>query len=260
MLANKPVLAANWKMNPTTAGEAAALVQGITEAARGQSRVTIAIFPPFVWLLGVLELLDGTGIELGGQDCHWEPSGPFTGEVSAAMLAGFCQWVIVGHSERRAMGETDEAVARKAGAGLAAGLSTIICAGEHQEQHDAGQAAEVVAAQVTAALAECSADDSERLILAYEPVWAIGTGKNADPEHAYKMMRLIRDIAAHIIGTKAGLNLRVIYGGSVNAANIEQYVELPQCDGCLVGGASLKVDEFSAMIGSTAGVYATVTQ
>jgi triosephosphate isomerase (TIM) len=259
-VANRPVLAANWKMNPTTAGEAAALVQGITEAARGQDRVTIAIFPPFVWLLGVLELLDGTGIELGGQDCHWEPSGPFTGEVSAAMLAGFCQWVIVGHSERRAMGETDEQVARKAGAALKAGLSTIICVGEHQEQHDAGQATTVVTAQVTAALAECSADDSHRLILAYEPVWAIGTGKNADPEHAYKMMRLIRDIAAHIIGTKAGLNLRVIYGGSVNAANIEQYVELPQCDGCLVGGASLKVAEFSAMIGSTAGVYATVTQ
>jgi triosephosphate isomerase (TIM) len=260
VLANKPVLAANWKMNPTTAGEAAALVQGITEVARSQDRVTVAIFPPFVWLLGVLELLDGTGIELGGQDCHWEPSGPFTGEVSAAMLAGFCQWVIVGHSERRAMGETDGQVARKAGAGLKAGLSTIICVGEHQEQHDAGQAAAVVAAQVTAALAECSADDSGRLILAYEPVWAIGTGKNADPEHAYKMMRLIRDTSAHIIGAQAGLNLRVIYGGSVNAANIEQYVELPQCDGCLVGGASLKADEFSTMIASTAGVYATVTQ
>jgi triosephosphate isomerase (TIM) len=259
-VANKPVLAANWKMNPTSAGEAAALVQGITEAARSQDRVTVAIFPPFVWLLGVLELLDSTGIELGGQDCHWEPSGPFTGEVSAAMLAGFCQWVIVGHSERRAMGETDQQVARKAGAALAAGLATIICVGEQQDQHDTGQAAEVVGAQVKAALAEGSADDSHRLVIAYEPVWAIGTGKNADPEHAYKMMRLIRDAAAHIIGDKAGLNLRVVYGGSVNAANIEQYVELPQCDGCLVGGASLKADEFSAMIRSTAGVYSTVSQ
>jgi len=257
---NKPVLAANWKMNPITAGEAAALVQGITVAAQSQDLVTVALFPPFVWLLGVLELLDGTGIELGGQDCHWEPSGAFTGEVSAAMLAGFCQWVIVGHSERRAMGETDQLVARKAGAALAAGLSTIICVGEHQEQHDAGQASAVVAAQVTAALAECAADDSHRLVLAYEPVWAIGTGKNADPEHAYGMMRLIRETAAQIIGPKAGLNLRVIYGGSVNAANIGQYVELPQCDGCLVGGASLKADEFSAMIGSTAGVYASVSR
>jgi len=260
VLANKPVLAANWKMNPATAGEAAALVQGITEAARSQNRVTVAIFPPFVWLLGVLELLEGTGIELGGQDCYWEPSGPYTGEVSAAMLAGFCQWVIVGHSERRTMGETDQQVARKAGAGLRAGLSTIICVGEDQEQHDAGQAEAVVAAQVTAALAECSADDSARLMVAYDPVWAIGTGKHADPEHAYKMMRLIRDTTAHIIGANAGLKVRVIYGGSVNAANIEQYVELPQCDGCLVGGASLKPEEFSTMIGRTAGVYATVTQ
>ncbi len=254
---NRPVLAANWKMNPTSAGEAAELVKGIADAARGQERVTIAVFPPFVWLLGILELLEGTGIELGAQDCYWEPSGAYTGEVSAAMLGGICQWVIVGHSERRAMGETDEQVARKAGAALAAQLTTIICVGENQEQQDSGRANEVVAAQVTAALAQCSADDSARLVLAYEPVWAIGTGRNADPEHAYKMMRLLRDTASGIIGAGAGLHLRVIYGGSVNAGNIDSYVELPQCDGCLVGGASLKADEFSAMIRSAAGVYAT---
>ena len=259
-MANKPILAGNWKMNPTSAGDAAALLQGISEAAKAQDRVTVAVFPPFVWLLGVLELLEGTGIELGAQDCFWEPSGAYTGEVSAAMLAGVCGWVIVGHSERRAMGETDEMVARKAGAALAAGLTTIICVGEDQVQHDAGRAADVVRAQVTAALAECSADDSQRLVLAYEPVWAIGTGKNADPEHAYRQMRLIRDTAAGIIGAKAGTRLRVIYGGSVNAANIDDYVELPQCDGCLVGGASLKADEFSAMIASTAAVYGAVAQ
>jgi triosephosphate isomerase (TIM) len=259
-VANKPILAGNWKMNPTSAGDAAALLQGISEAAKAQDRVTVAVFPPFVWLLGVLELLEGTGIELGAQDCFWEPSGPFTGEVSAAMLAGVCRWVIVGHSERRAMGETDEMVARKAGAALAAGLSTIICVGEDQEQHDAGKASDVVKAQVAGALAECSADDSQRLVLAYEPVWAIGTGKNADPEHAYRQMRLIRDTAAGIIGAKAGARLRVIYGGSVTAANIDDYVELPQCDGCLVGGASLKAEEFSAMIASTAGVYSAVGQ
>ena len=258
-MANKPILAGNWKMNPTNAGDAAALLQGISEAARSQERVQVVVCPPFVWLLGVLELLEGTGIELGAQDCYWEPSGAYTGEVSAAMLAGICKWVIVGHSERRALGETDEQVAKKAGAALAAGLSTIICVGEDQAQHDAGRAAEVVTAQVKAALAECSADDSERLVLAYEPVWAIGTGKNADPEHAYRQMRLIRDTAAGIIGAKAGLKLRVIYGGSVNAGNIDSYVELPQCDGCLVGGASLKADEFSSMIASTAGVYASAT-
>ena len=257
-MTNKPVLAANWKLNPTTAGEAAALVQGIAEAAKSQDRVTVAVFPPFLWILGVLELLEGTGIELGAQDCFWEPSGPYTGEVSAAMLAGVCQWVIVGHSERRAMGETDEMVAKKAGAALAAQLSTIVCVGENQEQHDAGQAALVLKSQVTAALALVSADDSKRLVLAYEPIWAIGTGKNADPEHAYKMMRLIRETGGGLIGAQAGLNLRVVYGGSVNAANVEQYVELPQCDGCLVGGASLKAEEFSTMIRNTAGVYSAV--
>jgi len=224
-------------------------VQGITEAAKSQDRVTVAIFPPFVWLLGVLELLDGTGIELGGQDCYWEATGPFTGEVSAAMLAGFCQWVIVGHSERRAMGETDEAVARKAGAGLAAGLSTIICAGEHQEQHDAGQAAEVVAAQVTAALAECSADDSERLILAYEPVWAIGTGRNALGSDAAAMAEAIRSTLAGLGWGEAAGEVPVLYGGSVTAANIGEFLAEPSIDGALVGGASLKPDEMAGIVG-----------
>ena len=254
-MANRPVLAANWKMNPVSIADVSELVGGILDAARAQSEVQVAVFPPFVWLLGVVELLADTGVELGAQDCFWEPSGPFTGEISAQMLVGLCQWVIVGHSERRAMGETDELVAKKAGAALGADLSVIICVGEDQAQHDAGQAADIVTAQVRAAMSECSADDSARLVLAYEPVWAIGTGKSSDPEHAYKTMRLIRQVAAEIIGAKAGQKLRVIYGGSVNAANIETYVELPQCDGCLVGGASLKADEFSEMIRKTVAVY-----
>jgi triosephosphate isomerase len=252
---NKPVLAANWKMNPVSAGEAGDLIKGILGAATAQDRVQVAVFPPFPWLLGVLELLDGSTVELGGQDCFWEPSGAYTGEVSAAMLASICRWVIVGHSERRALGETDEVVAKKAGAALAAGLSTIICVGESREEHDAGKAGEVVTAQVRAALADCSADDSQRLVLAYEPIWAIGTGQNADPEHAYRTMRLIRQVASDLIGAKAGQKLRVLYGGSVNAENIEHYVELPQCDGALVGGASLNAAEFSKMIGLTVAVY-----
>lgn len=254
-MANRPVLAANWKMNPLKIADVSALVGGFLEVARSQSEVQVALFPPYVWLLGVVELLADTGIDLGAQDCFWEPSGAYTGEISAQMLAGICQWVIVGHSERRALGETDEQVARKAGAALASDLSVIICVGENQAQHDAGQAAEVVTAQVKAAMAECSADDSARLVLAYEPVWAIGTGKSADPEHAYRTMRIIRQAAADMIGAQAGQTLRVIYGGSVNAANIEAYVELPQCDGCLVGGASLNADEFSDMIRKTVGVY-----
>jgi triosephosphate isomerase len=252
----KALLAGNWKMNPVSAAGAADLVRGILPAAGEHSRVEVVVCPPYIWLLGVAELLQETSVELGAQDCFWEPSGAFTGEVSAAMLAGWCQWVIVGHSERRHIfGETDDVVARKAAAALAAGLEVIVCVGETLEEHEAGRTDEVVTAQVRASLAECSADDSAKLVLAYEPVWAIGTGLNADPEHAYKTMRLIRNQVGDLIGPGAARKVRVLYGGSVSAQNVESYVELPHCDGCLVGGASLKVDEFSAMIRVVAEVY-----
>src|ERR671935_1506504 len=213
-MANKPVLAANWKLNPLTADEAADLATGILEAASGKAGVEVVVFPPFPWIPPVREVLAATGVGLGGQDCYWEEKGAFTGEVSARMLANAgCVWSLAGHSERRAMGETDEQVARKAGAALRAGLSVIICCGESLEQHDAGDASKVVADQVQAALAECAADDSARLVFAYEPIWAIGTGRNADPEHAYTVMRLIRTTAAAIIGGRAGQRLRVLYCG-----------------------------------------------
>jgi triosephosphate isomerase (TIM) len=255
-MAEKPVLAANWKMNPIDPGDAAALVRGIQDAAAAQQTVEVAVFPPFPWILGVAELLAGGPLGLGGQDCHWEDKGAFTGCVSAPMLArAGCGWVIVGHSERRQLGETDEQVAKKAAAALGSGLQTIICVGETLEQHESGQSPDVVETQARAALADVSADDARRLLFAYEPIWAIGSGKNADPEHAYRHMRLIRMTAARAIGKGAADKLRVLYGGSVNRANVEDYVELPQCDGCLVGGASLKADEFSEMIRLTAEVY-----
>ena len=172
------------------------------------------------------------------------------------MLRGWCQWVIVGHSERRIyLGETDDMVSRKAAAALANDLSVIVCVGEHEDEYDAGRGDEIVTAQVKASLANCSADDSSRLVVAYEPVWAIGTGKSADPEHAYKTMRLIRRVIGELIGAGAARKVRVLYGGSVNAANVESYVELPLCDGCLVGGASLKADEFAQIVKVTAEVY-----
>ncbi len=253
----KCLLAGNWKMNPATAAEAGDIVEGILGAASDHSdKVEVAVFPPFPWLLGVLELLDETPIELGAQNCFWETSGAFTGEVSAAMLAGWCRWVILGHSERRQhFGETDQDVARKAAAAVGAGLEVIVCVGDTAEQHAAGQTEAVVSDQVGIALSELSADDSPRLVIAYEPIWAIGTGKNADPEHAYKTMRVIRRQVAQTIGEGAARRVRVLYGGSVNAANVEGYVELPNCDGCLVGGASLKPQEFSRMIERVAEVY-----
>ncbi len=253
----KALLAANWKMNPTDGGAALDLVRGVLPiATTNADAVEVALFPPFPWLLGVAEELDQSSVKLGAQDCFWEMSGAFTGEVSPAMLKGWCQWVLVGHSERRAyLGETDDMVAKKAAAALACDLSVILCVGELDEHYVAGTGDEVVSGQVKAALASCSADDSSRLVIAYEPIWAIGTGKSADPEHAYKTMRLIRRTVGEMIGAGAARKVRVLYGGSVNAGNVESYVELPLCDGCLVGGASLKVDEFVEIVKVTGAVY-----
>src|SRR6266849_309593 len=193
-----PLVAANWKMNPNNIDDALDLVRGVMSVARGHAEhVEVAIFPPFPWLLAVSEVLVESAVKLGAQDCFWETSGAFTGEVSPAMLKGWCQWVIVGHSDRRViLGETDDRVARKAAAVLTTGLSVIVCVGELEDHYDAGRSDEIVTAQVKASLANCSAADSSRLAVAYEPVWAIGSGKNADPEHAYKTMRLIRRVVA----------------------------------------------------------------
>jgi triosephosphate isomerase len=252
-----PLVAGNWKMNPNTADEALDLVRGVLSVARGHAnRVEVAIFPPFPWLMPVYEVLAESGVKLGAQDCFWEPSGAYTGEVSPAMLKGWCEWVIVGHSERRIyLGETDEMVAKKTAAALACELNVVMCVGELGEHYDAGTSDQVVEAQVRAGLANCSADDSARLVVAYEPVWAIGSGKSADPEHAYKTMRLIRNVVGLVIGAGAAKKVRIVYGGSVNSKNVESYVELPLCDGCLVGGASLDAAEFAQIVKITAEVY-----
>jgi triosephosphate isomerase len=252
-----PLVAANWKMNPVNEDDALDLVRGVLSVARGHAdRVEVAIFPPFPWLLAVSEVLIESGVKLGAQDCFWEQSGAYTGEVSPAMLKGLCEWVIIGHSERRMfLGETDEMVARKTAAALSSELGVIMCVGELADHYDAGTSDQVVTAQVKAGLANCSADDSARLVIAYEPVWAIGTGKSADPEHAYKTMRLIRRVVGEMIGAGAARKVRVLYGGSVNAGNVQSYVELPYCDGCLVGGASLDAQEFAHIVKVTAEVY-----
>jgi triosephosphate isomerase len=248
-------------MNPTSEAEAADLARGSLEAA-GQyvDQVETAVFPPFPWLKAVAEVVRDTPVALGAQNSHWETSGAFTGEVSAAMLAGWCQWLIAGHSERRThFAETDEMVARKAAAGLAAELQVIVCVGEPEEVFAAGRTAEYVGEQVRGSLQARTPEDAGRLVVAYEPIWAIGTGRNADPEHAYKTMRLIREAVADVLGKEASREMRVLYGGSVNAENVASYVELPLCDGCLVGGASLKAHEFSAMIRVVAEVYGAGT-
>lgn len=253
----RPLLAGNWKMNPVTLEAALSLADASTAAAERHQSVDVVVFAPFVWLREVGKSLARTAlVGLGAQDCHWETSGAFTGEVSAAMLAPWCGWAIAGHSERRRLfGETDEMVGRKVAAALAAGLNVVACVGEGEEENQAGRTEEVVTAQVEAAIQACSADDSARLVLAYEPVWAIGTGSNADPEHAYRTMRVIRQVVAAGLGRGAGRRIRVLYGGSVNSDNVGSYVELPNCDGCLVGGASLDAEQFSAMVQVLAEVY-----
>ena len=252
----RPLLAANWKMNPVTRADAVELARGVTPAAREHAGVVeVAVFPPFCWLPPVAGALEGTGIGLGAQDCHWERSGAFTGEVSAAMLGGWCGWVIVGHSERRTLfGETDGQVARKAAAALGAGLRVVVCVGEREDELDAGRTEEVVRGQLAAALEPLTAADAARLVIAYEPVWAIGTGRNADPAHAGTSMGVVRSGLEAALGRPAAEEVRVLYGGSANAANVASYVELDSCAGCLVGGASLKVEEFSRMIEAVAGV------
>ena len=254
--ARRPLLAANWKMNPLSAADAVALSRGVLPAAtRHAERVDVALFPPFCWLPAVAAELEGRPVGLGAQDCFWERSGAFTGEVSAAMLAGWCGWVIAGHSERRThFGETDEQVARKAAAALAAGLGVIVCVGEREDQLEAGETERVVGAQLAAALRVVEPAGAGRLVVAYEPVWAIGTGRNAEPPQAAATMALVRRGLDAALGAEAAAQVRVLYGGSVSAANVASYVGLEVCDGCLVGGASLRAEEFSTMIGTIGAV------
>jgi triosephosphate isomerase len=250
--AARSLLAANWKLNPVTVGEATALAEAVAAAAGAHAgRVEVALFPPFPWLLPVGRALEGTGTALGAQDCYWEQTGAYTGEVSAAMLSGCCEWVIAGHSERRQhFCETDDMVNRKAAAALAAGLKVIVCVGEGAEQFDAGQTGAVVEGQLRMALRGLDPGAiPESLVVAYEPVWAIGTGRNADPAHAGRTMELARTVVSEESGA-AGV--RVLYGGSVKADNVASYVVLDACGGCLVGGASLQAAEFSRMIQAVA--------
>lgn len=244
------LLAANWKMNPLTAGEATSLARGTLEAAQPKaSQVEVVIFPPFLWLREVEAIVRGTVVSVGAQDCYWVDTGAFTGEVSAGMLSGWCRWVIVGHSERREkFGETDDQVSRKARAALDAGLNVMVCVGERDDQHAAGQTEQVVAGQVRAAVSRISRAAVSRLAIAYEPLSAIGDGHNAEPNEISPTLKAIRKVVNEMTDDGATSVLRVLYGGSVNAENVGSYMGLPECDGCLVGGACIRADEFATMI------------
>jgi triosephosphate isomerase len=248
----KSLIAGNWKMYKT-ASQAVALVEALVAGLRTQHDVLVA--PPYTALGVVAPLLRGTPIALGAQDMHWEAEGAFTGAVSPGMLrdAG-CTHVIVGHSERRQLfGETDETVARKARAAFAHGLTPIVCVGETLAERESSRTMEVVERQVERALRGLTPEQAAALVVAYEPVWAIGTGRNATPEQAQEVHLFIRRLVSRSHGEPSAAALRILYGGSVKPDNIGALMAQADLDGALVGGASLDAASFLKIAQFTRG-------
>lgn len=245
----KPIIAGNWKMHKTIA-EAVTLASEIREAVTDIDTVEVVLCPAFTALAAVEDMITDTKIELGAQNMHWEEQGAFTGEVSPLMLKGWCEYVILGHSERREyFGETDEGVNKKAKAALAHHINPIICVGENLDQNEAGETDAFVGGQVRAAFAGISAEEAQRIVVAYEPIWAIGTGKTAEPADANRIIGVsIRGALADMYGEDTAQKIRIQYGGSVKPDNVESFMAQPDIDGALVGGASLKTDSFVALV------------
>ena len=243
-----PLVAGNWKMNKTIA-EARDLVFKMNTGLREISGVEKVLCPPAMSLLAVSALLEGTDIGLGIQNMHWEEKGAFTGEISPLMVKEICQYVIIGHSERRAyFGETDEGVNRKLKAAQAHGLTPIVCVGETLVQYEANETRVVVSRQIMDGLCDIDPAFAPRIVVAYEPVWAIGTGRASSGENANSVLaEIIRPALARLYGESTVQAIRVLYGGSVTAANAAEFFGQPEIDGALVGGASLKVEEFVAI-------------
>jgi len=248
-----PIIAGNWKMHKTIE-EAVALVKEMLPGLEEVKGVEKVLCPPFVSLAAVAELLRASDVRLGAQDLFWEDQGAYTGEISPLMLKGLCQYVIIGHSERRRyFGETDEAVNRKVKAALRHGLVPIVCVGENLEENEAGRTREVVSRQVRGALAGLSAEEVQGLVIAYEPVWAIGTGKPATGEGANSVIgQVVRGTIAELYDEATAQAVRVQYGGSVSPKNIAEFMAQPEIDGALVGGASLRGADFVEIVRITA--------
>lgn len=262
-----PLMAGNWKMNKTV-GEAVDLVTGLKRLVARVSGAEVAVCPPFTALAAVAEACRGSEVAWGAQDVYWEETGAYTGEVSPVMLKELgCTYVIVGHSERRGrfgvpdenmtpnlmkvFGDNDETVARKARAVFAHDMTPIICVGETLAEWERGDTDAVVASQVESALGDMTRDQVARLVIAYEPVWAIGTGRHCDPTEANRVIGLIRSTARGRVGGAAE-TMRVQYGGSVKADNIAGFMAEPEIDGGLVGGASLEAEGFGALVRTAA--------
>lgn len=243
-----PVIAGNWKMYKTPS-EAVGLAEGIVKTLSSLDGPELVVCPPFTALTAVGPVIAGTRIGLGAQNLHWAKEGAYTGEVSADMLLDVgCRYVIIGHSERRQyFGETDERVNKKGRAALTSGLTPIICIGETLTEREAGRADAVVEMQLKGALSGLSPEQVQGLILAYEPVWAIGTGKTATPDQAEEMHAHIRKTIAMLVDAESAGGIRILYGGSVKPDNAKELLQRSEIDGALIGGASLQADSFAAI-------------
>jgi len=243
-----PLVAGNWKMN-TLRAEAIELARGVRERVGGVSGVEVVLCPPSVFLYDVRAAVEGSSIEVGAQNTFWEEKGAYTGEISVTQVAEAAGYVIIGHSERRQyFGETDETVNRRVQAALAHGLKPIMCVGETLEQRQAGETQAVLVRQLRGGLDRVEVRAA--FVIAYEPVWAIGTGLAADGATAQEAVRLIRNTVREAAGDVAG-SVRILYGGSVTPANVAEFMTQPDIDGSLVGGASLQAESFAAIVEAT---------
>ncbi|HET8549791.1 MAG TPA: triose-phosphate isomerase [Bryobacteraceae bacterium] len=244
-----PLMAGNWKMYKT-ASETRAFFDRFLPAVHNSTHCEIAICPPFVNLAAAVEAVRGTHVGIGGQNLFWEKEGAYTGEVSGPMLRAIgCRYVIIGHSERRQyFGETDETVLKRTTAALDAGLEPIVCVGERLEERESNRTEAVLADQFQHGIAGLAGDQFAKVVIAYEPVWAIGTGKTATPDIAADAHRLIRSRVRAKFGDAAASRVRILYGGSVKPDNVKSLMAQPEIDGTLVGGASLQPDSFASIV------------
>jgi triosephosphate isomerase (TIM) len=245
----KIFVAGNWKMHKTIA-EAKGFVKALLLEVDKYPSVDAAVCPPYLAVAAVAELCKNSPLKVGAQNVYWEESGAFTGEVAPAMVAEVCDYVIVGHSERRAIfSETDETVNKRLTAALVAGLQVIVCVGETLEENEAGETESVVTRQLTAGLADITAEQAARITIAYEPVWAIGTGRAATPEDANNVHKnIIRPLLKQQFGEARAEAMRIQYGGSIKPENAKELFSMSDIDGGLVGGASLKAESFAGII------------
>jgi triosephosphate isomerase len=244
-----PVIAGNWKLN-NNREESVELVSRLKEMISDVEQVEVVVAPPYTALCSVADVIKGSNIFLSAQNTFWEESGAFTGEISPSMLKDIgCQYTIIGHSERRLyFGETNETVNKRLKAAISASLTPIVCVGETLEEREAEKTFAVIDQQIKEGLIDLSSHDMERAVLAYEPVWAIGTGKTATPDQAQEVHHYIRQLIARIFDKEIADQIRILYGGSVKPENVDQLMAQEDIDGALVGGASLKADSFARII------------